>query len=211
MSHEQIYHSIILKKQPYNEADEIITLYTLELGKIRVLAKSSKAAKSKLQHALQSLFLVEITVAGSKDFPKVIGAEIKQPFSALRENLDAVKQAFYAVELALKFSPDEQVNRPMFFLLQDFFEFLDKHKNLPFGLAKFKIMLLEALGLGLSLEQVALLEVKDLFMTLKKSSFVSVANLSAPVESLNLLQRQLSDFIGYQLEREVKSEKFMEM
>ena len=45
---EQHYSAIILKKQPYREGDEIITLFTKEGGKIRCLAKSVKSPKSKL-------------------------------------------------------------------------------------------------------------------------------------------------------------------
>src|ERR1700679_4253725 len=103
MAHEQLYHSIILKKQPYLEADEIITLYTLELGKLRVLARSLKAAKRKLQQSMQSLFVVDVRTAGSRDFPKVIGAEVVQSFSGIRESLESAKYAFYACQLALKF------------------------------------------------------------------------------------------------------------
>ncbi len=60
MPRENTYLSIILKKQAFKEADELITVYTKEAGKLRVLAKSIKSPKSKLQHGLQVLFLVKI-------------------------------------------------------------------------------------------------------------------------------------------------------
>ena len=53
MSRETKLTGIILKKQPLNESDEIITFYTKENGKIRALAKSVKSSKSKLQQKIQ--------------------------------------------------------------------------------------------------------------------------------------------------------------
>ena len=53
----EIKHTgIILKKQPLGEADELITLFTKEQGKVRVLAKSVKSAKSKLQQNCRLCF-----------------------------------------------------------------------------------------------------------------------------------------------------------
>jgi hypothetical protein len=215
MSREQIYHSIILKKQPYREADEIITLYTLELGKLRVLARSLKAAKSKLQQSLQALFLVEVRTAGSRDFPQVIGAEVIQSFAGIRENLRAAKYAFYACELALKFSPDEQKNEPLYFLLRDFFNFLDgcgpDEVLMAPGLAKFKLDLLDAVGLAVPPAGLPSGEAKLLFGELSRSPFANLAVLTLNSASLSALQKYLSQFILKELEREVKSESLMEI
>src|SRR5947208_3391870 len=76
MPRENTYQAMILKKQAYAEADEIITFFTFEHGKVRALAKSVKSPKSKLQQKLQALFLVQVTLSHSK-FPKII--TIKNP------------------------------------------------------------------------------------------------------------------------------------
>ncbi len=213
MAREQIYHSLILKKQPYREADEIITLYTLELGKLRVLARSLKAAKSKLQQSLQSLFLVDVRTAGSRDFPQVIGAEVVQSFAGIRENLQAAKYAFYACELALKFSPDEQKNEPLYFLLRDFFGFLDgcgpNEDLMAPGLAKFKLGLLEAVGLAVPIAGLPSGDLKLLFMELQQKPFANLIFLPQTLPGMPVLQKYLSQFILKELEREVKSESLM--
>ena len=215
MSREQNYTAVILKKQPFGEADEIVTLYTQELGKLRVLAKSSKAAASKLQHALQSLFLIDARVAGSKDFPKIIGAEIKNSFPGIRQNLTAAKYAFYGVELVLKFSPDEQKNQSLFELLKDFLSFLDTALDnaelLGRGLLKFKICFLDVMGLSLPQEQVVKETDRSIFVELGNLPFFKLSKLEVKSGELGNLQRQLSDFIRYELEREVKSEGFLDL
>src|SRR5579863_8757092 len=95
---ESHYTAIILKKQPYKEGDEIITLFTKEGDKIRALAKGVKKPLSKLQQKLQSLFLVNVTLAGG-DMPKIIRVEPVKVFAGMRESLAASKLAFYALEL----------------------------------------------------------------------------------------------------------------
>ncbi len=196
--------AIILKKQPFNEGDEIITLFTKEQGKVRVLAKSVKSSKSKLQQKLQALFLVDIILTTGK-FPKIIGAETIKVYHQLREKLPAMKMAFYAAELVLKFTADEQKNENLFNLLENFLQFLNNHheqKVLDLGLAKFKIGILEVSGFGVPDRK------DELFLKLKNSDFNQLVSFTNPT-GLAPLQDFLSRFIEYQLERKVKSENFL--
>ena len=157
MALEQKYNSIILKKQEYGEADEIVTLFTLEMGKVRGLAKSSKSAKSKLSHGLQSLFVVEISLAG-KGLQKIIGVEVLQTFHAIRQHLGATTRAFYALELTLKFTADEQKNEQLFHLLIAYLQCIDNNAEsdrlVDIALAKFKIDFLDTLGVSVQNETI---------------------------------------------------------
>ena len=234
MSRENTYQSFILKKQPYGEADELITLYTQEAGKLRVMAKSIKFAKSKLQYGLQLLFLARLTVtAGS--LPKVIGVEVLQTFPAFRESMEAATMAQYAAELALKFTPDEEKNGQLFALLADFFEFLNANTGqiLRAGLEKFKIAFLDVAGFGLvantnllqksgigfsnsrggfTTEQVfdstpVSKQTLEQFFEIRATTFAHLSQLTA--QDFSALHALLSNFLSYQLERDIKSEKFL--
>ncbi len=243
MSKENTYQALILKKQPLNEGDEIVTLFTKEYGKMRVLAKSSKFAKSKLQYSLQALFLVNIRTAGS-GLPKITGTEVVQAYANLRENYEAIKTAYYAVELILKFTPDEQKNEALFGLGVDFFTFLDKKnlggQELVCGRIKFQISFLDSVGFGIHYHADALYDQEIFFsnsqgsfllgkpvsdsVLLAKESYEQFLQLhSAPFTELSVqaagaggkklaqLEGLLSRFIAYQLEREVKSERYLHM
>ncbi len=236
MSRETNCLAVILKKQPFNEGDEIITFYTLELGKIRCLAKSVKLSKSKLQQKLQALFLVNLSFSHGR-LPKIISVEPVKVFQRLRENLESLKRAFYAQELVLKFTPDEQKNQPLFVLLENFLEFLNSKNPEPvldLALAKFKLEILRALGLGvkgsagageggriffsalrggfsrrasadaLKVSQV----VYRLFLELQAVGFENLRKAKNTAGEKDL-QNLLSEFIEYQLERKVKSEKYL--
>jgi DNA repair protein RecO (recombination protein O) len=234
MSRETKCRAIILKKQPFNEGDEIITFYTLELGKVRCLAKSVKSPKSKLQQKLQSLFIVDLSFTHGR-LPKIISVETVKVFRRMRENLESLKRAFYAQELVLKFTPDGQKNEQLFVLLENFLEFLDaksEEKFLDLGLLKFKLEILQVLGLGVKSSAG---DNQPIFFSASKGGFSrqsSADNLKVPPEVYGLflelkdlgftdldkvkniggekdLQNLLSQFIEYQLERKVKSEKYL--
>ncbi len=214
MAREQKYTAIILKKQPFGESDEIVTFYTLEAGKIRGLAKSIKSPKSKLQQLLQSLFLLRVLLTGAK-LPKIIFVEPILVFSNLRENLEALKRAFYAVELVLKFTPDEEKNPSLFELLEGFLGYLNLKKSeaeLDAGLLKFKFGILSVLGFNFSYSKEAeelVPQLKQILNTLPNTSFQDLKSFELSKDSMVELQNLLSRFIEYQLERKVKSEGYL--
>jgi recombinational DNA repair protein (RecF pathway) len=164
----------------------------------------------------------------------------------MRENLENLKRAFYAQELVLKFTADEHKNEPLFFLLENFLDFLDlksEEKILDLGLLKFKLEILRVLGLATSLASDVVeaygksdtdnnqgiffstvrggfsrqasadsLKVSDdvyrLFLELKDFGFGHLQKIQNQTGEKDL-QNLLSQFIEYQLERKVKSEKYL--
>lgn len=211
MLNEQNFTAIILKKQPFGEADEIITFFTRENGKVRGLAKSVKLAKSKMQNSLQSLFVVSLTLAGRGNLAKIISSEVRETHGGLRVNLENLKYAFYAQEVVLKFTPDGQKNEELFELLIKFLKFLETHtQNLDLALAKFKTDFLSVSGLAASYHQglANRPEALSLCLSLETASFNEL-DPAKNVGDVEPLQKFLSEFIAYYLEREVKAEAFL--
>lgn len=173
---------IILKKQNYKESDQIITIWTLEAGKIRALAKGVRLAKSKLVYSLQELSWATVEITG-RNLPTIISvAPIKQ-FHTLTEDLKKTAIAFYAAELMLKMTADEHPNEQAFLLLKNFLISLDKddYSTRPI-LENFCIELLDSLGFKIP---------QDL-------------NPSDPDA-----HQKINKFIEYILERNIKSEPFL--
>lgn len=236
MSRENSYSAIVIKKQAYGEADEIVTLYTRQAGKLRVLCKSSKLPASRLGPALQTFFSVNVRLTKSSALPKVIGVEVKNVFPYLQAHTSDLPMAFVAAEIIMRATPDEQTNESLFDLLASYLDFLNSQTfeadGRRLGLLKFKIDALEALGLGISYPQNFtgsglifsnsrggfsvdsavgsgmrnLQNLFDQFLHLKQSHF---PNLPKSVIGLRDLDSLVSDFLSYQLEREIKSEKFI--
>jgi DNA repair protein RecO (recombination protein O) len=228
--------AVVLKKQAFGEADEIVTCFSSELGKVRFLAKSIKLSKSKLQHALQLPFLVEIKLTnGRGSLAKVISATVVESFSALRENPELGSYAFFALESILKFTPDEQVNSELFSALVKYL----KNINLSVGakvckleLVKFKIAFLSGLGFSVNLPAGKIETYENLGFSnslggftwekafdLRQVSQNAVQAYCKLVENPNEiffgmneideLNNILSGFVTYHMEREIKSEKYI--
>jgi DNA repair protein RecO (recombination protein O) len=244
MSREKTYQSVILKKQPYGEGDEIVTLYTNEAGKLRALAKAVKFPKSKLAGGLQVLFLAKLVLSSGR-LPKIIGVEVLRSFARLRENLAAVKLAFFSIELTMKFTPDEQKNPALFNLLLWFLEFLNsmglQKQVLEIGLLKFKLEFSKAMGLGISFPQSIPSDVLNLGFSPSRGKFFNedaadykemdrqAYDLLKELSALDFndlpnfaekkydkkrvkdLQEILSQFLRYHLDRDIKSERFLEV
>lgn len=143
---------VILKKQNYREADQILTLWTAELGKVRCIGRGLRRLKSKLIYNLQDLSLVMIEVAGRKNLPVLISAKTLKSFRNLREDLIKMSNAFYCCELMLKMTADEHPNKQAFTLLVKYLEQLDRSGGVSLALYssidQFALALAQTLGFG---------------------------------------------------------------
>lgn len=236
MSREIKYNAIVLKKQPFNEADEIITFFSQEAGKVRGLAKSVKLPKSKLQNSLQSLFFLQITLASSRQtsLKKIIKTQIIETFPNIRQNLQAAKAVFFVLELMLKGTADEHKNLKLFQLFLDFLFFCDQNnlsKNLmEMALLKFKIGFLE--NSGLSVRQPKEPLNKKIFFSNFKGGFIYDSKTAdavlvkkedyllfnfiknadfknLPIGNAEFLRELITNFLEYQFERNFKAKHYL--
>lgn len=73
---EQQLRAYILKTLPTGEADEIITVFSLERGKMRLSASGVRKITSKLRHALVAPSESSLRIVEGNVFAKVIGASV---------------------------------------------------------------------------------------------------------------------------------------
>lgn len=120
---------VILKKSVFSEGSEIVVLYTEDLGKVRAVARSIKSSKSKLAFALQSLFLSDVDLAPSRsksNLYTITGVKSLEAFQSIREDLKKAYAGFYAAELVMKATPEEERNSGIFDLLVSYLKHLDQ-------------------------------------------------------------------------------------
>lgn len=110
--------SIVLKHIEWGEADRILTLFTREQGKVRVIAKGVRKIRSRRAGHLEPFTHVAIQLAASKDLSIVTQAEMIEGYLPLREDLIRMTQASYVVELLDKFTYEEGENIALFNLLK---------------------------------------------------------------------------------------------
>jgi DNA repair protein RecO len=207
---------IVLKKQNYKEADQIVTLWTREAGKVRVMARGLRHGKSKLSFSMQDLSLVDFETAGRRSLPALISAKSLKNFPKLRDDLSKTVAAFYATELMLKMTADEQPNPEAYDLLYGFFEHLNtadiSQQPIYTVVDSFSLKLLASLGFSIEHAQGTFNLPASLNSTLTLLADSRYPEL--PALGLNeVIAKQshavVKNFIEFILERNLKSEQFL--
>ena len=207
---------IILKKQNYREADQIVTIWTREAGKVRVMARGLRHGKSKLAYSMADLGVVEVETAGNKTLPALIAAKSVQNFNGLREDLSKTVAALYVSELMLKMTADEQPNIEAYDILQNFLDFLntaDISKQPVFSFVdSFSLRLMESLGFSIEHAQGTIhlpASLQDTITLLAESQYSDLQAMKIEELVAKKSHQIVKNFIEFVLERNIKSDQFL--
>ncbi len=102
--------AIILQHSDWGEADRILRIFTREQGKLRAIAKGARKMKSRKAGHLEPFMRSKLMLAKGRDMWIVTQAEVIEPYSALRENLEATARAAYVIELLDRLTYEEGQN-----------------------------------------------------------------------------------------------------
>lgn len=99
---------IVIKSKDYGEADKLVTLLTIEEGKVVVKAKSVKKAKAKLKYASEPFCFGEFEIAKSSGYPILTGCEMIELFYELRTDIEKFYIATSLMEFIDNVTKDSQ-------------------------------------------------------------------------------------------------------
>lgn len=126
------YTGVILKKHPLGEADELLTIYTREIGKLRAKAVAVRRIQSKLAGNLQTLNEIDFETAGryppAGGLPVVISVRLRSMNTYLREDLKKFASALLGVETLYRMTPDGEPNPEIYEALVMFLRDLEVKK-----------------------------------------------------------------------------------
>jgi len=137
---------IVLHRQDFGEADRILTLFTPEYGKLRVIAKGVRRLTSRKKGHVELFTYSTLLIARGRDLDIVTQAETIRSFRGLREDLVRVTYAYYVAELVNRFTEERDENRPLFDLLLRTLEALAKAEDLRLVARFFELHLLDCIG-----------------------------------------------------------------
>jgi len=123
---EYKYIAIILNKRDVGEMDRIYTLYSLEGGKIKSVAKSVRKPQAKLASSLESITLADITIVRRRGLGKITGSIVENNFTAIKGDEQALLSVFSVFHLFDRLVDFENPDRDVFLLLQKYLESMDK-------------------------------------------------------------------------------------
>jgi len=140
--------SIVIKRINYSEADKIVTIFTKEYGKIRILAKGIRKIHSRKASQLELFSFVQLSLAKSKFLDIVTEVEAYELFPKIRNNLKTVAYAYELIEIIDKLCPEQEVHKKLFDLFLETLRALNKEddKDNALLLEKFKLQAIWNLG-----------------------------------------------------------------
>lgn len=105
---------IILKRRNLGEADRILTVFSLQKGKISVLAKGVRRITSRRSGNVELLNRVSMYLHQAKTFLILTEAASLDTFQKLKEDLNLSAYAFHIIELVDKLTAENQENRDLY-------------------------------------------------------------------------------------------------
>ncbi len=112
--------AIVVRSFAFKEADRIITFLTPSFGKVAVVARGSRKARSRLSASLELFNVGELVFfeKPNRDLHNINTFDVTNPIGVrLRDHL-AVAYASYLAQLASDVSLEKDENPPLFYLLQ---------------------------------------------------------------------------------------------
>jgi len=112
--------AVVLRHSNYGEADRLLTLYTRQLGKMRVIAKGARKIASRKAGHIEPFTHVKMQLAKGRDMFLLTQADTVDAYLPLREDLILTSQASYVMELLDRFTYENDTeNASTFRLLTD--------------------------------------------------------------------------------------------
>ena len=122
---EYKYTGIILSKRDVGETDRICTIYTVEGGKIKSIAKGVRKSHAKLAASLENIVLADITIVKTRGLGKITGSIVENNFTALKSDCNAILETFVGLGFFDKLVDFENPDQKVFELLKNYLEAVD--------------------------------------------------------------------------------------
>jgi DNA repair protein RecO (recombination protein O) len=108
MKNQVTTHSIVLKRTNYQEADRIISVITPDKGRVSLIAKGSRRAKSKLAGGIE-LFCVNqiVYIPGRGEVSTLVSSRMQKSFQGIAKDIDKTMLAYEFIKIISKLTQDE--------------------------------------------------------------------------------------------------------
>jgi DNA repair protein RecO (recombination protein O) len=123
--------AIILKRRPFKEDDISVVLYSLEKGKIELVARGAKKISSKMSAHLEPLTLSRVMVAQGKHYDYAASAASERCYPGIKSDLSKLASAGRLSRIFNRLVKDRVPDRKIFELICDILDGLDCAKTGP--------------------------------------------------------------------------------
>lgn len=148
--------AVLLRKLEYGDFDLILTLLSLQRGKIALIAKSAKKSTKRFAGILELFSLLEVVAntGRGRGLPVLQEATLISPFSTIRNDINKTAYASYWCELINNWVEENQKQEQLFYLLKHVLNELDRGESEAAQISiLFQMKLLHLTGHGPNLKQ----------------------------------------------------------
>ncbi len=148
LSRERVYRTeaVVLRRQDLGEADRLLTAYSLDRGKLRLIAKGVRRPRSRKAGHLEPFTRVKLLLARGRELDIITQAEAIDTYPRIREDLILFGQASYTVELLDRFTVEREENRTIYGLLVNTLERLTSEEDPSATILFYELRLLDHVG-----------------------------------------------------------------
>ena len=143
--------AFVLHQRPFRDSSQILDVLSREHGKLSLVARGSRGARSKLKGVLRPFLPLRLSWVQRSDLGTLTGAE--SAGSPLSLTGDALMAGYYANELLLNFLHRNDPQPEIFDLYSGALHALRARNDIAATLRHYEMVLLELLGYALMLDQ----------------------------------------------------------
>ncbi|MDX9850001.1 MAG: DNA repair protein RecO [Anaerolineaceae bacterium] len=138
--------ALILRHQRWGEADRLLTIFTREYGKLRIVAKGARKTTSRKGGHLEPFMRTALQLAQGRDLWIVTQAEMINAFLPMRDDLQRMGFASYVIELLDKFTYEDGSNPQLYKLAVETLERLCTTDSVFVVLRYYEMRVLDIMG-----------------------------------------------------------------
>lgn len=196
---------IVIRCKDYSETSQLVWMFTKDFGKLKVIAKGSRASIKKFKGKLDLFNLCEVVFYKNprRELHTLSECDVLESFSKIRLDLNRLATATYFAELLDASVGLEDPSREVYSLVLDIFKWLAEGKDPAFLRYIFEIKLMQFLGNLPKIDNIS----KGAMRILESKA---IDKLKVSTRQLNELKNASRLIIDYSVDKRLKSLEFLE-
>jgi len=150
--HSEKLQAFVLSSLDYGDSDRIVSLFTLEHGRVKAFARGARKSRKRFGPALEPFARIDAQARIKEGLSSLQQADIVCIYPAIRADLERIAHALYACELVDSITPEGHPLPRLYRLLAAYLDRLESETAVEGDRRFFEINLLNILGYRPALE-----------------------------------------------------------
>lgn len=146
--------AVVLRTVPFGDSDLVVNLLVRSQGRVGVFARGARKSPRRYMSALEPFCVLSVEYADRprSELSDLKGVSLVESHPSLRADLARMAHAGYATELVRELTLERQPNDPMYDLIVEFYDVLDRQGASSLVLRSLEMGALTAAGLTPALD-----------------------------------------------------------